>query len=209
MYKEGLKMESALNENKNKKMSEKEAATLFFEGSLATVNKNWKDISAFLEKVMETKIDDEVASKFEYAMALIAIQMQALPKLLQLPQALRVRNHLMEYLAAKGEEGRFAIDLIKKYEDAWNYAKTIIGEQKAVSGKDSFNSRYEPPHFKNPLEAVGTILSDTFYDRTSIETMGGEKREYKLSTVQLLGESFASFGGYWQKFLSNVELSDD
>lgn len=202
-------MESTMNKNKLKKMNEKEAAVQFFDVSLAAVEKNWKELSAFLEKIMETKIEDETASKFEYAMALVAVQMQALPKLLPLPQALRVRNHLMEYLAAKAEEGRFAIDLIKKYEDAWNYAKTIIGEQKAVNAKDSFNSRYEPPHFKNPLEAVGTILSDTFYDRTSIETMGGEKREYKLSTVQLLGESFAQFGGYWQKFLSNVELSDN
>jgi hypothetical protein len=202
-------MESTLNKNKNKKMNEKEAAVHFFDVSLAAVEKNWKELSAFLEKIMETKIEEETASKFEYAMALVAVQMQALPKLLPLPQALRVRNHLMEHLSAKAEEGKFAIDLIKKYEDAWNYAKTIIGEQKAVNVQDSFNSRYEPPHFKNPLEAVGTILSDTFYDRTSIETMGGEKREYKLSTVQLLGESFAQFGGYWQKFLSNVELTAD
>lgn len=202
-------MEKTQETNEKKKMGGKEAAALFVDMSLMTVDKNWKELSVFLEKLMETKIEDELTAKFEYAMALIAVQMQALPKLLPMAQALRVRNHLMEYLQSKSEEGRYAIDLIKKYEEAWNYGKDIIDEKRAVRDKDKFNARYEPPHFNSPLEAVGMVLSDTFYDRTSVEIKGGEKRTYNISTIQLLGESLVKFGGYWQKFLSKTELTPE
>lgn len=200
-------MEITPNTVEHKKMGEKAAAALFIDMSLMAVDKSWKELSAFLEKLLETKFEDEVTTKFEYTMALIAVQMQVLPKLLPMAQALRVRNHLMEYLQAKEEEGRYAIDLIKKYEEAWNYGKDIITEKKAVTDRDSFNSRYEPPNFNSPLEAVGVALSDTFYDRTSIELGGGEKRIYNLDTIQLLGESLLKFGSFWQKFLTKTELT--
>lgn len=202
-------MENTQEINEKKKMGEKEAAALFIDMSLMAVDKSWKELSAFLEKLLDTKFEDELTTKFEYAMALVAVQMQALPKLFPMAQALRVRNHLMEYLQSKSEEGRYAIDLIKKYEEAWNYGKDIITEKRAVTDRDKFNSRYEPPNFNSPLEAVGVALSDTFYDRTSIELGGGEKRVYNLNTIKLLGESLLKFGSYWHNFLAKTELTID
>ena len=98
-------------------------------------------------------------------MALIAVQMQALPNLLPSQQAVRLKTYILEGISFESEYWTTLYrELIKEYDSTWQVAL----------------SKQQPPH-----ESIGSLLYDQFNCEQKI-TFEGKKFKSPL-TVSALG----------------------
>ena len=105
-----------------KKISEKVAAEIFVASIFRQVDERWP---GFIVRLCEDlgvepqKLDpDSTKSKLLLALAVIALQMQALPNLLPSDVAIRVRSYVLESLKTRGL-GSLLMDTIQELESEW------------------------------------------------------------------------------------------
>jgi hypothetical protein len=85
-----------------------------------TVQESWPQISGGLRTFFRndpTVLDGDIAA-FEFALAVVATQIQALPNLLLSDQAARIRSHVVRCLCSD-EIGTYPAEAIDEYQAAW------------------------------------------------------------------------------------------
>lgn len=162
-----------------KKLSEIEAAGQFVIMITKDVQQHWPEIARELKGILqaEDSISDDQYAGFEYVLAVIAVQIQALPNLLPADQASRIREYIMQCISSPELEA-YLREAIQEYQNAWN--QTL--------------QRGEPPFY-----GIESLLFDKLMCRCAVEL--GEARFKSPLLFMALSEKVVTFGGPWWKTL--------
>jgi len=169
------------------RVSEAEAAAVFVGSILLSVQKNWPQITSqftpFLRRVPE-HLNSEW-SQYEFALASIALQIQALPNLLPPDQAERVRSFVFACLAAP-ELGSEPLEVIELYENAWKAAIAAA----------------EPP-------CLAPVLYERLQlrDYTAPVTLGKAQFVSPLLLAAMEGAITYHGGPWWKSYLAEHKLA--
>ena len=175
-----------------------EGAGKFVLAILTRVQPEWPAIVAELRGILQEPLDalDDVWTQFEFAMAVVAVEMQALPNLLPADQARRIRQHVLTCLRTPNV-GPAKIEAVEAYEQAWTKAMAdaelpfgsvaaLLCERAGIRGAPV---ELGGVHYQDPLllTALGTVVT-TF-------AMGHWKNF-------LAGPVVTTGGGWWKNFLA-------
>lgn len=169
-----------------KKISETEAAGIFVASMGKGVQEAWPSIVSELAPLLGNDVQqmDTEQGMFDFVLAVIAAQMQALANLLPADQVPRVREYILKCISSP-ELGTYPIDSLKEYEHAWK-ASLDAGEP--------------------PWDGLASIL----YDKIGCDkriSIGDVKLKSPLLLIGL-GSAIVRFGGaWWKNFLSRHELA--
>ena len=123
----------------------------------------------------EDSISDDQYASYEFLLAVIASQIQALPNLLPLDQASRIREYVMQCISSP-DVGSYPCDTIEEYQRAW--------DQSLQQG--------EPPFY-----GIASVLFDKLDCRSIMEI--GKARFKSPLILMVLSEKIVTFGGPWWK----------
>ena len=103
------------------KLSEVEVAGQFVISIMKPIQQEWPKVAAELTRMLQLKqpISTDQYAAFEFAIAVIALQIQALPNLLPPAQAGRIREHVMQCISSP-DLGSYPREAIDAYQSAWN-----------------------------------------------------------------------------------------
>lgn len=162
------------------KLSEIEAAALFIVSIFKDVQQYWPEISSELNDMfkLEKQISNDSFAGFEFALAVVTIQMQALNNLLKEDQAKRIKKHIHTFVSASEDVGEYSAKTIQLYQDAWN---------QCVSSNEM------------PFDGVVSILFDKLECQSAVELSGVRFKDPLL--LMALTEKVVYFGGPWWKNL--------
>ena len=168
------------------KLSEAEAAGQVVMSLFRALPGSWPSIADGLRPMLgddASVLDDDLAS-YEFALAALAIQLQALPNLLPADQARRIRGHVLECLAIE-ELGTYPQETIAEYQQAWD---------------DALRAN-EPPHI-----GIASVLFDNLGCSGSIAV--GESRFKDPLVLMSLGAAVLQYGSTpaWKILLSKFKL---
>lgn len=163
-----------------KKLSEIEAAGQFVLMVTKGVQQHWPKIAKELKGMFQTEesFSDDQNAGFEFVLAVIATQIQALPNLLPPDQASRIREYVMQCISSP-ELGSYPRETIQEYQSAF--------DQSLQQG--------EPPFY-----GIASVLFDKLECRGTVE-LGGAKLKDPL-VLMALSEKVVTFGGPWWKALT-------
>jgi hypothetical protein len=162
------------------KIPEKEAAKGFVRHIAQHFQKHWSDTIKDLvtEFPNENSAFNNENTPIEFFFAVIAVQIQALPNLLNNDQAMRIREYIMEGISYP-EMGDYPRTIIEEYQNAWNFA---------------LQNR------EDPSVAIVSVLYDKI-GFTSTYKSGDTSFKSPLF-LSLLSLIIASFGGPWWKLVT-------
>ena len=160
-----------------KKITETEIAGQFVITITEGVQENWLSIAKELSQLLQSNrvISEDQYAVFEFALAVIATQIQALPNLLKQEQASRIRNYILKCISSP-ELGSYPKEAIEAYQDAWNASL----------------EQGEPPFY-----GIASVLFDKLECGDTVE-IGSEKFKSPI-LIMALSEQVVKFGGSWWK----------
>ena len=126
----------------------------------------------------EDSISDDQYASFEFVLAVIATQIQALPNLLPSDQANRIREHVIHCVSSPDLKS-YPRETIQEYESAWN--------QSLQQG--------EPPFY-----GIASVLFDKLECRSSMELGSASFKSPLL--LMALSQKVVTLGGPWWKTLT-------
>ncbi len=168
-----------------KKLSEVKAAGQFVLMVSKGVQQHWPDIASDLNGMLnaEDSISDDHYAGFEFVLAVIASQIQALPNLLSADQASRVRDYIMQCISSPDLEA-YPREAIQEYQNAWDQSLQ---------------------HGELPFYGIASVLFDKLECRSAVEL--GEARFKDPLLLMALSEKVVTFGGpWWETTIQQYEL---
>ena len=168
-----------------KRVSELEAAALFVHETLKTVRDRWAAASGEFRFLLEDQAEllDDPWVQYEFAMAVIAVQSQALPNLLPAPRAVVIHALIRQCLDVPELDG-VGVDAFDVYHDAW------------LDGLESGEM---------PFAEVASTLFDRL-ELTQTNEVGGVRFKSPVVIAALGGFVVAIGGAWWKSFLAKHEL---
>ena len=162
------------------KLSEAEAAGQFVLAITKSVQQRWPEIANELTELLPEigPVPDSPHASFEFALAVVATQIQALPNLLSDEQATRIREHVLQCLSSP-DLGPHPREAIQQYQNAW--------DQPVHQG--------EPPFY-----GIASILLDKLSSQSTLE-LGGERFKDPV-LLMYLSQKVVTFGGPWWKTIT-------
>jgi hypothetical protein len=132
-----------------KKLSEIEAAGQFVLIVTRGAKQRWPEIANELKDMFqaEDSISDDQYASFEFVLAVIATQIQAIPNLLPSDQARRIREYVMQCISSP-DLGAYPRETIQEYQNAW----------------DESLQQSQPPFY-----AIASLLFDKLDCRSTVE----------------------------------------
>lgn len=102
-------------------VSENEAAGLFLVGLLRDVQQAWPSIATALQEfaIPDAFDPEDKEAAFEFALAVVAVQIQAIPKLFPGEQADRIMKHCLECMCGP-DLGSYPKLALEEYQSAWD-----------------------------------------------------------------------------------------
>ena len=163
-----------------KKLSEIKAAGQFVLMITKGVQQNWPEIAKELNSMFqaEESISDDQYACFEFVLAVIATQIQALSNLFFPDQARRIREYVVQCISSP-DLGSYPRETIDEYQSAW--------DQSLQQG--------EPPFY-----GIASVLFDKLECRSTVEV--GNARFKSPLLLMALSEKVVTFGGSWWKTVS-------
>jgi len=171
-----------------KQIPEEKAASIFVKSVFYGIEKDWHDISSQLKHILGDSLILDDLSQFYLSIAVIAIQMQTLPGLLQKEQASRMRMNILAEVSSLNRgmgSGTDLVEIILNHEKAW---------QKAIINNEQ------------PQIGIGEILFDQFNCNKTLSFEGTSYRNPFV--VDLLGMAPMA-GCWWKEFLDRHKLIND
>lgn len=163
-----------------KKITETEIAGLFVLAFTQEIKQHWTEIDKELSNILPGKMSfsENKYASFEFALAVIVVQLQALPNIFPIDQANRIREHVIKYISSP-ELGSYPSDTINEYQIAWD---------KALKEAEI------------PLYNVASLLLDKLQLQSTIEVNNITLKDPLL--LMILSEKIIKFGGGWWKTIS-------
>ena len=163
-----------------KKMEEQKAVALFLIDIMKNTKEQWPNISTELNDTLrlEQQIPNSPSAGFEFAIAVIAIQVQAIRNLLPQDQSHRIIRYMVDFFTSSEGYGEYVQETLQFYQNAWDQCLSK-GEM--------------------PLEGVASILFDKLECQSAVELSGVKFKDPLL--LLALTEKITFFGGPWWKNL--------
>lgn len=160
------------------KLSEIEVAGQFVVMVAKGAQQRWPEIANDLKDMFNT--EDSISGDvryacFEFVLAVISLQIQALPNLLPADQAHRIRQYIIQCISSP-ELGDYPSETIEEYQNAWN--------QSLQQG--------EPPFY-----GIVSVLFDKLECQSTVELGDASLKSPLL--LMALSEKIVTFGGPWWK----------
>ncbi len=167
------------------RVSELNIAGQFVRHFFQSVQSSWPDIRKDLSGVLgedAATLDGEIAP-FEFVIAAIAVQIQALANLLPPDQAARIRDHVIRCLCSD-ELGTYPSDAIDEYQAAWDESLRMP----------------EPPY-----HGIASVLYEKL-GCSGTTSVGGTVFKSPI-TIMALGAEIIYFGGpFWKTAVSKYTI---
>jgi hypothetical protein len=163
-------------------LSEQNAAEHFLGDMFNAVKSEWPRISEEISRIFEdnTSSLETTRAPFEFCLAVIATEIQALPNLFQPKQATRIQSHIINHLTSLSDLKELIAGAMTAYQTAW----------------DEYGRRREPPWY-----GIASVLYDRLGCTANI-SIGS--RNYKSPTsLQILALTVTTCGGGWWKELTS------
>lgn len=159
------------------KISELQAAGQFVLSIVTPIQHEWPNIAADITRMLQLKqpISTDPYAGFEFALAVLAEEIQALPNLLPSEQADRIREHVLRCISSP-DLGNYPRDAICEYESAWNQCI----------------QQDEPPFGR---------MASILYDKLECQRTGefGHAKFKDPLLLMALSEKIIMIGGNWWK----------
>jgi hypothetical protein len=168
-----------------KKIKEIEAAGQFVMAIMRGVQEYWPSVAQELNQLFQSDeaISEDQHAGFEFSLAVISSQIQALPNLLNKQQADRIREYILQCISSP-ELGSYPRDAIEDYQTAW----------------DASLKEGEPPFY-----GISAVLFDKLGCEDSVEIGGNRFKDPLL--LMALSEKVVTFGGpWWKNMLQEYEI---
>lgn len=167
-----------------KKLSEIEVAGQFVLMVFKGVQQQWPKIANDLKSMFqeENSLTDNQYDSYEFALAVIATQIQALSNLLPSEQANRIREYIMQGISAP-DLGEYPRETIQEYQNAW--------DQSIREG--------EPPY------SISSILFYKLECQSAVEVRG-EKFQNPILLAALFEKIVTFCGPWWKNIIKEYEL---
>lgn len=158
------------------KLSEVEAAGQFVISMVKPIQKEWSGIAGELTQMLQLKqpISTDRYAAFEFALAVIALEIQALPNVLPATQADRIREYVLGCISSP-DLGSYPRDAIDEYQNAC--------DKSTQEGKP-------------PFAGMASVLFDKLGCQSSVEP--GQAR-FKDPLLLIAFQKVITFGGGWWK----------
>jgi hypothetical protein len=172
------------------KMTEREASSVFIISIVKGVEKDWPDIAAKLIPIIGIDLQKDEKAQFDFAMALIAVQMQTLPNLLPSQQAVRLKTYILEGISFESEYWTTLYrELIKEYDSTWQVAL----------------SKQQPPH-----ESIGSLLYDQFNCEQKITCIAhGREPDDPEMTTEVMQKQYEGLEKILEEHEEEMEIDFD
>jgi hypothetical protein len=178
-------LETAAEAMSKPRLSEAEAVQQFVLYILRGVEESWPQIAEQLREGFTEdapRLDDQSTS-FEFCLAVIASQIQALPNLLSADQAQRIRSQIVRCLSTEAL-GSYPSEAIDEYQAAW----------------DQCLQSAEPPFY-----GVASVLYDKLGCSANVRI--GSARFKSPLMLMALADNVVYFGGpCWKTITSTYEI---
>ena len=169
-----------------KKITEIEAAGLFVIAITKNIQEYWPSIAQELNQFLiedQNVLPEDAFAGYEFCLAVIACQLQALPNLLNEEQAKRIREYVLQCISSP-EHGSYPKDTIEEYQSGWD-----------ASLKKG----------KIPFESIAYILFHKLECDSSVE-VGGIKYIEPIF-LMALSEKVIKFGGpLWKNLIQKYKI---
>lgn len=168
-----------------KKITEAEVAGQFVITITKGVQEYWPSIAKDINQQFQSNkpISDGLDGSFEFALAGIATQIQALTNLLKQEQVSRIREYILKCISSP-ELGTYSKETIEAYQNAW----------------DASLKKGEPPHY-----GIASVLYDKLQCGDTVE-IGSEQFKNPV-LLMALSEQVISFGGpWWKEVIEEYEI---
>jgi hypothetical protein len=168
-----------------KSLTEIEVAGQFVLAVAEGVHQQWPEIVNELKRTLqpEDPISDDRYAGFEFSLAVIAVEIQALPDLLPSDQASRIREFVMQCLSSP-DLGSYPREAIQEYQDAWN--------QSLQQGE-------------LPFCGIASVLFDKLECRNTVQ-LGGSLFKDPLLLMALGEKVVTCAGGWWKTVTQEYKL---
>ena len=177
-------------EKKNKEVTEFEAASQFVMTILKDSKKKWPSIAQELNQLLrpKKKFSRKQSAAMEFSFAVIALQIQALPNLLEQGQAKRILEYILKIISTP-ELGTYPREIIKKYQDAW-----------AASLESA----------ELPIYGIASVLFDAL-ECKDIKKMGDDYYIKNTIVLMALAEQVNNFGNlsWWKNLTERYKIVKD
>jgi len=168
-----------------KKITESEAAGKFVITIARSAQEYWPSIAKELNQLVQSNkaISEDQYASFEFGLAVIATQIQALSNLLKQEQANRIRKYILECVSSP-ELGSYPRETIEEYQTVW----------------DSSLEQGEPPYY-----GIASVLFDKLECEDTVE-LGGDNFKSPI-LLMALSEQVVKFGGpWWQNVIEKYKI---
>jgi len=178
-----------------KTMSEREAADFFIVTLIESATEVWPQVAESLLKVTDKREAEKMhtfKAEFEFAMACLAEECQALPSLFPPEQAKRIRRHVEDLLSSLScpEVECQAIDCFRAYSKAWEDGLTTA-----------------PLLF--PMFPPGSGVAVEFCLRTGSQVRHAKNHAPNIVFISVVGSMIAACSGsFWKDFSEEYRLSE-
>ncbi|OGJ37433.1 MAG: hypothetical protein A2383_02445 [Candidatus Pacebacteria bacterium RIFOXYB1_FULL_39_46] len=172
---------------KKQKITEEKAVQFFIAMMFENVDKSWEEIRDTL-KIHDLKLKEDDVAKYDFVLALISLQMQAIENVFSKNQAERIAKLLMNQILSMPSLGSHAVEVIRRYDVAF---KRSVEENK-----------------ENPLLVIPALLLYRWVgeDIEKFSTkVAGQKIINPLLIAHLAGV-LTHYKGYWMKVKNNYEV---
>jgi hypothetical protein len=167
---------------------EHQAAGLFVSAILLGAREEWPSIADQINQLLESvgcegRVPQDDGAAFEFILAIIAEQIQALPNLFSGQQARRLRDWIVRSISAP-DLGTYPADAIEEYQDAY----------------DECQAKHEPP-----FVGIASLLFDKLGVGSTL-AVGGAEFKHPVA-LMALSEHIVKFGGpWWKEAVDRYEL---
>jgi len=182
-----------------KEITEQEATARFMLETFQGVQANWQGIYSSLREWFKDDfvLDDEEMAKFDFALAVIALNIRPIKNLFQQAQAERLKRKIVDQLSLMNKEtmGGYALEEVTAYEK-----ELEVDIERLRSGE-------------NPLSAMAARLLSRWLgegiEKFKVE-MNGKKTGF-ISPLMVLAitEKVVGFVGFWKAIKENFDLIED
>jgi hypothetical protein len=141
--------------NGKKQLSEPEVANEFVLMIWRDIQQKWPQIIEDLRWLSVDVSPKDQSAVYEFTLAVVAVQIQALPNLFPIAQAARLREYILQCISPSGS-GSYPRDTIQGYQSAWDESLQRLEIPLYGIASVLFDKR----EWKKDMEFQGTIFKD-------------------------------------------------
>ncbi len=171
------------NEPVREELPEITAAVSFVLASIKRAQEIWPRLVSDVKGICGERLPGDDSAILEFSLAVMAVEMEALPNLLPVDQADRIREYVVQYVSDLSSEpwGR---EVLQDYGEVWKQAVHEV---------------------ENPLGAIASLLFDRLGCQATTE-LAGVKYKSPLLLMFFMERIVLCNSGFWKRLIEKFRI---